>query len=119
MANTFLKLPLSASVDGRSIMLTSTGSSSAVPIHTAPAGTSSLDEIWLYAYNDSSATINLALLFGGTTEPNDVIRNTIQPRSGRTLVVDGAILQNGLIVSAYAEVANVVTVGGYVHRITP
>jgi hypothetical protein len=114
---TYTKLPLSASVNGKHILISATASGSATPIHTAVAGTGSLDEIYLYSYNDATSSLQLNILWGGTVEPNDVMRVTVLPKSGRTLVVDGKLLQNNLIVSAYAGVGSLVTVDGFVNRI--
>lgn len=51
MQTSFTKLPLSASVNGKQIIISTTDSSSATPIHTAVAGETDWDEIWIYAYN--------------------------------------------------------------------
>jgi hypothetical protein len=115
---TYSKFLLSGSVNGKQILIASTGSSSATPIHTAVSGTSSLDEIYLYAYNDSTASVQTNILWGDTTEPNSVVRSTISSKSGRILIVDGKLLQNSLTVSAYAAVANVIIFDGFVNRIT-
>ena len=118
MANTFIKLPLSASVDGKSILLTTTASSVAIPIHTTPTGITSTDEVWLYAYNDSLVSLQTSILWGSTTEPDDVTRTQIGARSGRVLITDGRLLRNGLTISAYASNTSSVTIDGFVNRIT-
>lgn len=120
MANTFVKLPLSASSYGKQIPLNTTASSVATPIHTAPEGTGSIDEVWLYAYNDDTAnSILVSVLWGGTTEPDDVSRTSIGARTGRNLIVDGKLLQNGLTISAYAATTASISIDGFVNRITP
>ncbi len=118
MSNTFLKLPLSGSVNGKRILLTATTSASAVPIHTTLAGTGSIDEIWLYAYNEATTSLSCSILWGGTTEPNDVMRTAITSQTGRTLIIDGQVLQNQLTVKGYAQIANWITIDGFVNRIT-
>ena len=115
---TYTKLPLSASVNGKRILISAVASASANPIHTAVSGTGSLDEIWLYAYNEGTASVVLDILWGGTVEPNDIVRVSMPSRTGRTLVVDGALLQNDLTVGAYAQVANFITIDGFINRIT-
>ncbi len=117
MAATYSKLPLSASVNGQQIKIGATTSGSATPIHTAINSTSSLDEIWLYAYNESTSSIVTSVLWGNTTEPDSVNRFTITSQSGRTLIVDGKLLQNNLTVSAYASASNVIMFDGFVNRI--
>lgn len=116
---TITKNLLSGSVNGKSILVAATTSGSATPIHTAVAGTASLDEIYLYAYNDATSSLAVNILWGSTTEPNDVTRLTVSAQSGRTLVMDGRLLNNGLIVKAYATVANVITIDGFCNTITP
>jgi len=115
---TYTKLPLSGSVDGKRILITSTTSGSATPIHTVNAGSASLDESWIYAYNDSSSSMVVSFLWGGTVEPNDVIRANITSRSGRVLTIDGMLLQNGLTIKAYATSGSVVSIDGFVNRIS-
>ena len=97
---TFTKLPLSASVNGRRILIPSSSftSASALPIHTVPSS-GSIDEVWLYAYNDATASLVCSILWGGTTEPNDVFRTTILPQGGIALISDGQIIQSGLLSS--------------------
>jgi hypothetical protein len=113
---TYTKLPLSGSVSGKRILISATVSASATPIHTTPVGTTSIDEIWLYAYNETTASLQVSILWGGTIEPNDVVRTTIPSKSGRVLLEDGHLLQNGLTVSAYAQVTNWITIDGFVNR---
>jgi len=113
----YTKLPFSASNYGQQILLTATGSASAQPIHTTPVGTSSVDEIWLYAYNDSTASVLTSILWGGGSEPNNIVRANIISQAGRTLIVDGKLLQNGLTVYAYASALNWVSIDGFVNRI--
>ena len=116
--STFSKLPLSASTNGMQILITGTASGSATPIHTAVGGTSSWDEIWMYAYNDATMSLNLNINWGSLAEPANVVRTTLASRSGRVLIVDGKLLQNGLLVSAYATTGSWISVDGFVNRIT-
>lgn len=120
MSNSFAKLPLSGSSYGKQILLTTTASSVAIPIHTVPEGTDTTDEVWLYAYNNDSTTAGLvSVLWGGTTEPDDVVKTSIEARTGRNLIVDGKLLQNGLTISAYADTTGSILIDGFVNRITP
>ena len=113
----YSKLPLSGSVNGKQILVTSTTSGSATQIHTAVAGASSMDEIYLYAYNEATSSVQLSILWGGTVEPNNVFRTSIPSKSGRTMLSDGMLLQNSLIISAYADAANFINIDGFVNRI--
>ena len=115
---TYTKLPLSGSINGKQIFITATTSGSATPIHTAVDGTGSLDEIYLYAYNDGTSSMLTSILWGGTTEPNDVSRYSVLPRAGRILLVDGKLIQNSLVVSAYTSASGFVAIDGFVNRIS-
>jgi hypothetical protein len=114
---TFTKQKLSGSTNGKQILVVHTTNGAADTIHTAVSGTSAYDEVWLYAYNDNPTSVQLTFLWGGTTEPDNAIRLTLAPRTGRTLIIDGMILQNSLVIKAYASVASVVTVDGFVNNI--
>lgn len=114
---TYTKNPLSGSTNGKQIKVTATTNGTAITLHTAVSGTASWDEIWLYVYNDDSISRNLTLLWGGTTEPDNKMFFVVPSQSGRMLCVDGALLQNGLIVKAYASAANVLIIDGFVNNI--
>jgi hypothetical protein len=114
---TFTKALLSGSTNGKQIKVSAITNGTANTVHTAVAGTSAWDEVWLYAYNDDTSSRILTLLWGGTTEPDNAMRVTLNPRSGRLLVVDGALLQNSLVIKAYADVTNVVLIDGFVNNI--
>ena len=113
---TFTKKILSGSTTGLQVKVSAITNGTANTIHTAASGTSAFDEIWIYAYNDDTAVRLLTLLWGGTTEPDNVMRVSLSPRAGRLLVVDGALLQNSLVVKAYADAANVVLLDGFVNN---
>jgi len=89
-------------------------------IHTAVAGTTvgTFDEIWLYAVNSDTTARKLTIEYGGVASPDDLLELTIPAESGLVLVVPGLILQNSLVVRAFAAAANVVMIGGYVNAIT-
>lgn len=90
-------------------------------IHTAVAGTTAntFDEIWLWAVNSDTSARKLTLEWGGATSPDCLIEVTIPPESGLYLVAPGLILQNGLVVTAFAATANVIMIHGYVNEIKP
>jgi hypothetical protein len=113
---TLSKLPLSGSTNGKAIKVAATASPGTA-VHTAVASTTDKDEIWLYAYNGDTVNRDLTIEYGGTTVPDNVIVQTIPPKSGVVLVVPGLVLQNALAVAAFASSANVITVLGFVNRI--
>lgn len=113
---TYTKALLSGSTNGKGIKVVQTATAGTL-IHTAVSGTSSFDEIWLYAYNGHTTTVTLTIEFGEATVPDGNIVITLPNKAGRLLVVDGRLLQNSLVVRAFASVANVVVIDGFVNQI--
>jgi len=113
----FTKLLLSGSTNGRPIKVTKTATAGDL-IHTAVAGTSSIDEIYIYANNTSAATILLTVEWGGVSSPDDLIEFNVPSETGLYCITPGMLLQNGLIVRAFASAANLITISGFVNRIT-
>lgn len=114
---TFTKTLLSGSTNGRNIKVVATATAGTT-IHTAVSGTSSIDEIWLWATNTDTVSRTLTIEFGGTTSPDDLTTVTLSPNAGQTLIIQGLPLQNSLLVRAFASAANVVNINGYVNRIS-
>jgi hypothetical protein len=113
---TFTKVLLSGSTQGKPVKVAATATTGTT-IHTAIAGTDSLDEIWIYATNNHTAAVSLTLEWGTATAADGNIQLSIPAKSGLTLVVPGLLLQNGLLVTAFASVADVILLNGYVNRI--
>lgn len=116
MAQTVTRSLLSGSTNGKGIKVVATASTGTT-IHTAVSGTSSLDEIYLYAYNSHTADVDLTIEWGETTAPDGNIKVTIPFKSGRYMVVDGRLLNNSLVVTAFASIANVIIIDGLVNKI--
>lgn len=116
MPQTVTKQLLSGSTNGKGIKLAAT-SSPGTTIHTAVSGTSSLDEIWLYAYNSHTADVVLTIEWGEATAPDGNTIITIPFKQGRFLVIDGRLLQNSLVVKAFAGTTNVIIIDGFVNAI--
>ena len=116
---TALKRKLSGSTDGKAIKVVQT-STAGTTIHTAVAGTTAgtYDEVWLWAYNGHTANVVLTIEFGGADVPDQNIVVTIPFKAGLVPVVPGFILQNGMVVKAFAATANVITLNGFVNAIT-
>ncbi len=120
---TYSKVLLSGSTQGKAIKVAATTSGSAgTTIHTTGTSSTAEDEIWLYAYNSSSSPVVLTIQWGGVTAVDNEIKLSIPSLAGLTLVVPGLILTGtgsaGNTVSAYAATTNVITVSGYVNRIS-
>jgi hypothetical protein len=120
---TFSKQLLSASTDGRAIKVVATAiGTSPTLIHTGSSTASTFEEVWIYAQNNHSADVALRLGFGGVTDPDDIIEYTIKTKGGLYLVVPGLILKGNasaaLTIRAAAGTTNVISLSGYVNRIT-
>jgi hypothetical protein len=117
---TFTKTLLSGSTRGRGIKVAATATPGTT-IHTTGTSATTIDEVWLYAYNGHSSDVLTTIEFGGTSSPDDTIKVTIPAQSGLVLVAPGLILTGdgaaGLVVKAFAATTNVVTIHGYVNRI--
>ena len=116
---TAVKRKLSGSTDGLAILITQLVTAGDL-IHTAVAGTTAgtYDEIWLWAYNGHTSNVVLTVEFGGSVVPDQNIIMTIPYKAGLVPVVPGFILQNAKVVRAFAAVANVITLSGFVNAIT-
>jgi hypothetical protein len=114
---TFTKQKLSSCVDGKAIKIAAVASPGTL-IHTSVAGTINWDEVWLYVTNNHTAAVGLLLQWGGVASPDDLIQLSVPSKSGLYLVVPGLVINNGLLIRAYAVTANVLTVSGWVNRIT-
>ncbi len=116
---TAVKRLLSGSTNGKPILVVATATAGTT-IHTAVAGTTpgTFDEIWLWAYNGHSSALVLTIEFGGATVPDQNIVLTLASKVGLVPIVPGLILQNGMVVKAFAASANLVTISGFVNSIT-
>jgi len=120
---TFTKVLLSGSTQGKAIKIAATTSgSNGTTLHATGTSSSVIDELWLYAYNSSSSAVVLTIQWGGITAVDNEYKLSIPATSGLTLVVPGLILTgDGTTASttrAYAATANVITISGYVNRIS-
>ena len=117
---TFTKQILSGSTDGRAIKVAATATPGTL-IHTGSSTATTIDEVWLYAQNTDTTARKLTIEWGGTTAPDDLIELTVGPESGLVLVAPGLLIKGNataLIVRAFAATTNVVTIHGYVNRIS-
>ena len=118
---TYTKVLLSGSTQGKAIKVAATATPGTT-IHATGTSSSIIDEIWLYAYNSAATATALTIQFGGTTAVDNDIKITIPSLSGLTLVVPGLDLVGtgsaANSVLAFAGTANVVTINGYVNRIS-
>jgi hypothetical protein len=78
--------------------------------------------MWLYANNTSSSPVLLTVQFGGTGAVQNAKPITLAPQSGDVLIVAGLPLTGdgttATTTRAFAATASVVTISGYVNRIS-
>ena len=116
---TATKIKLSGSTDGKGIKVTTASplDGSDTAIHTTGSGTTDYDLVTLFAYNDDTVDRVLHIGWGGTTDPDNQILQTIPPQSGLYLVCADLPLQNSGAITASASAANVIVIYGYVNRL--
>lgn len=119
---TFSKERLSGSTNGRMVLVAATATAGTL-IHATGTSATIIDEVWLYAVNSSASNVKLTVEYGGVTDPNDLIEFTVPAESGLYLIVPGLILTGtgsaANNVRAFAGTTNVISIAGYVNRITP
>lgn len=119
---TFTKLalqPAGTTGDGLGILVAATATAGTA-IHTASTTTTTMDEVWLYGYNNHSASILLTIEYGGVTAPKDVIKQTLTAQNGLVLLVAGLIVQGNAsakVIRAFAATGSQISIFGYVNRI--
>ena len=110
---------LSGSTSGRPIPVVATATPGTL-IHTAVAGAiPNADEIYLFASNVTAAAATLTIEWGGVTDPGDHIVKSysIPAYSAPIPIVDGEVLNGGLIVRAFSGTASAIGITGQVSRI--
>lgn len=122
MTNATVLIPFSGSTQGKPIKVVATATAGTL-VHTTGISATIIDRVYLFAFNSDTVDRTLTLEFGGVTAPDQNIVVVIPFKAGLVLVVDGLpLLGNGaagLTVGAFASAANVVTVSGYILRVTP
>lgn len=104
---------LSGSTSGKPIPVNSTSTT----LHVAVSGSTSFDDVTLYAANVTGAAATLTLEWGGTTDPGElgIKAYSIPANSSQTLVFRGR-MNGGLTISAKSGTANAINVTGTVNR---
>jgi len=115
----YARILLSGSTNGRAIPVAATATPGTA-IHTAVTGTSSFDELYLWASNVTGGAATLTLEWGGVTDPGDhmVKAISIPANSPPIPIATGQVLNNGLLVKAFSGTASAINITGFVNRIT-
>ena len=107
----------SVSTSGMGVKVAATGSPGTT-IHTATAGATNFDEVWMWAVNTSAIDVLLTIQFGGVTAVDNDIPFTVKAKDGLKIVLVGNRLNGGLLVKAYADTTNVIVIYTNINRIT-
>jgi hypothetical protein len=108
---------LSGSTDGKNIPITTVATLGDV-IHASVAGTEKFDEVTLYVNNIDTVTRTITVEWGGAGAAHQHIQK-VPPKQGDFLLIPNLRLSNGLSVTAFADVANVLNVNGIADLVTP
>lgn len=115
---TYSRVLLSGSTNGRAIPVAAIATPGTA-VHTAIAGTTSFDEIYLWASNVTGASATLTIEWGGVLDPGDHMTKavSIPANSPPIPIATGQVLNNGSLVKAFSGTANAINLTGYVNRI--
>ncbi len=114
---TVTKHKFSNSSGGKPILITATNSTGSLTLHTcvSSTGPSTWDEVYLWAYNNSTGTRKLTVRFGTTSA---MLATNLTGLSGMSWILPGQPGNNGLVVRAFASSGASVVVDGWVNRIS-
>ena len=115
---TFSKLVLSGSTNGLPIPVAGTAIGAQTTLHTSHA--TDLDEVWLWVTNTDSAARTITITCGGNVDPTNLVIDALSLPAGQSmlLIIPGVSTTNSKVWAAFASVASVVNVMGFVNRIT-
>ena len=116
---TFTRELLSGSTSGRPIQVAATATPGTL-IHTAIAGATSYDEVYIWASNITAAPATLTVEWGGVSDPaSHMVKGyIIAANSAPVPIAVGQVLNGASVVRAFSTTTNTVNITGYVNRIT-
>lgn len=114
----YTKRLLSGSTDGRPIPVAAVVTPGTL-VHTAVAGSDDFDEVYLWAANPTNSKKDLTVEWGGVTDPGDHMTKqfSIPAYSPPIPIATGQLVNNGVVVRAFASVAGGINLTGFVNRI--
>ena len=115
---TYARVLLSGTTNGKPLPVAATATPGTL-VHTAQAGTTGFDEVYLWVANVTAAAATLTIEYGGVTDPGDHACKavSIPANSAPILILAGLVLNNALVVRAFSGTASALNVMGYVNRI--
>ena len=108
----------SGSTNGKQIKIAAISTPGTL-LHTAVAGLTSVDEVWIWVTNNDTVSRNLTIEWGGVSSPDDLTQMAIPAKTGDYLVKAGPRINNSLEIRAFASVANVLCATVNVNRYVP
>lgn len=109
---------LSGSTSGAPIAVTATASPGTL-IHTAVAGSSAFDEVYLWASNVTGVAAQLTIEWGGIADPGShmVKGYTIAANSPPIPIAVGQCVNGGVAIRAFTGTTATINITGFVNRI--
>jgi len=115
---TYSRILLSGSTNGKPISVTDTSTPGTL-IHTAAAGSTAFDEVYLWVSNLSGSAVALTLEWGGATDAELLVKALSIPANSDPIpVAVGQTLNGALEVRAFAATTAVLNITGYANRIS-
>lgn len=110
------RLMLSASADGDPITIATLApiDGSDTLLHTGITGTTDIDHVTLFAYNDDTVAVTLHVKYG---DGSISVKQAIPPQAGWVLIAADAPINDGNTIEAAATTINKIIVQGYVTRV--
>lgn len=114
----FSRILLSGSTNGRAIPVAATATAGTL-LHTAIAGTSAFDEVYVWISNVTASAATLTLEWGGVLDTGDhmVKALSIPANSPPIPIITGQVLNNGLVLRAFSGTASALNATGFCNRI--
>lgn len=110
-------VPADASISGRPILISAVTAATAQLLHTATNDADTFDEIWIWGFSLSGATVLATIGFGSNANAGDQVSATIPANtSGPWCLIPGWRLQGGLPVYGYAALSGAMGVKVQVNR---
>ena len=115
---TYSRQLLSGSTSGTPIPVAATATPGTL-LHTAIAGASAYDEVYLWVSNVTGSAATLTVEWGGVSDPGSHMTKaySIAANSPPIAIATGQVLNGGLLVRAFSGTASALNVTGYVNRI--
>lgn len=114
----YSRVLLSGSTSGRPISVADTATPGTI-IHTAVAGSTAFDEVYIWASNVSAVAQVLTIEWGGVTDPvSHIVKGySIAANSPPMPIAVGQCVNGGVVIRAFSGNANTINVTGFVNRI--